>query len=288
MRKGLQKKVFLLLGIFLALSLSSCGYLAREQTQRQMGHAAMQAQIELDTGKFQKAIDIQKEIYQKYPQDPTVRSGYIKTLESIKSSGDRASERNDFALAGNIYEILAKNWSHFSDFSQSLSFNRNFLEKKVRTSRCLYVEKQVRAYLETGDFKKVLDIQEFFQKYSQDFTVQNGYIKTLESLKDRADQAFERNDFALAGCIYELLLKHISFATPLGRHLSLDREILTKKIRSCKKILFENGLEQYRSGDLSRAISIWKSILAFDPENQEIKRTVDTTILQSKNLEKTK
>ncbi len=288
MTKGLQKKVFLLLGIFLSLSLFSCGWLAREQTQRQMGHAAMQAQMELEAGKFQKAIDIQKGIYQKYQEDPTVRSGYIKILESIKSSGDRAFERNDFALAGNIYEILAKNWSHFADFSQSLSFSRNFLEKKVRTSRCLYVEKQVRAYLETGDFKKALDIQEFFQKYSQDSTVRNDYIKTLESIKDRADQAFERNDFALAGYIYQLLLKHISLATPMGRRLSLDREVLTKKIKSCKKILFENGLEQYRSGDLNQAISIWKSILAFDPENQEIRRTVNTTILQSKNLEKAK
>lgn len=288
MTKDWQIKPFLFLSIFLFLSLTSCGWLMREQTQRQMGHAAMQVQIELDAGKFQKAIDIQKEVYQKYPQDPTVRSGYIKTLESVKSSGDRAFERTDFALAGDIYEILAKDWPHFTDVAQSLSFNKNYLEKKGKTSRCLYVEKQARAYVAAGDFKKALDIQEFIQKYSQDPTVRNGYIKTLEAIKDRADRAFERNDFVLAGCTYELLLKHISLATPLGRRLSLDREVLSKKIRSCKKILFENGLERYRSGDLNQAISIWKSILAFDPENEEIKRTVDTTILQSKNLEKSK
>ena len=189
MTKDLQKKVILSLGIFLFLFLSSCGGLKREQIQRQMDHATRQAQMELEAGKFQRAIDICKEIYPKYPQDPTVRSGYIKTLESIKSSGDRAFERSDFALAGCVYEILLKNFSSVSHLNGSFSFNR---------------------------------------------------------------------------------------------------EGLTEKIRNCKKILFENGLEQYRSGNLNQAISLWKSILAFDPENQEIKKVVDMATLQFKNLQKAK
>jgi tetratricopeptide (TPR) repeat protein len=189
MTKDLQKKVILSLGIFLFLFLSSCGGLKREQIQRQMDHAARRAQMELEAGEFQKAIDIYKDIYQKYPQDPMVRSGYIKTLESIKSRGDLA---------------------------------------------------------------------------------------------------FKRNNFALAGCIYGILFKNFSYVTHLSRSFSFNREVLTAKIERCKKILFENGLEQYRSYNLNQAISIWKSILAFDPENQEIKKAVDIAILQSKNLEKAK
>ena len=186
---SLHRKLLISLSVILLISLSSCGGLKKEQKQIQMGYTASQAQTELGAGEFQKAIDIYKEIYQKYPQDPTVRSGYIKTLESIKSRGDRAFERNNFELAGCIYEILLKNFSSFTHLSRSFSFNR---------------------------------------------------------------------------------------------------EVLIAKIKSCKKILFENGLEQYRSGNLNKAISIWKSILAFDPENQEIKNAVDMAILQSKNLEKVK
>jgi len=189
MTKDLQKKVILSLGIFLFLFLSSCGGLKREQIQRQMDHATRRAQMELEAGESQKAIDIYKDIYQKYPQDPMVRSGYIKTLESIKSRGDLA---------------------------------------------------------------------------------------------------FKRNNFALAGCIYGILLKNFSYVTHLSHSFSFNREVLTAKIERCKKILFENGLEQYRSYNLNQAISIWKSILVFDPENQEIKKAVDIAILQSKNLEKAK
>ena len=248
-----------------------------------------QARLYLEAGEFQKAIDVHNEIYRKHPHDPPVRSGYIKTLESIKSSGDRAFERNNFELAGNIYEILAKNWSDFADFSQSLSFNRDFLEKKIKTSRSLFSEKQAKLYLGAGEFQKAIDVHnEIYRRYPQDSTVRSHYIKTLESIKSRADRAFKRSDFAPAGCIYSILLKNFSSVTALSRSISFDRRVLTAKVRSCKKILFASGLEQYRSGNLNQAISIWKSILAFDPENQEIKRAVEMATLQSKNLEKAK
>jgi tetratricopeptide (TPR) repeat protein len=184
---------------------------------------------------------------------------------------------------------LAKNWFHFSDFSQFLSFNKNFLEKKIKTSRCLFIEEQVSSYLKAGKFQRAIDIcKEIYPKYPQDPTVRSVYIKTLESIKSSGDRAFERSDFALAGCVYEILLKNFSSVSHLNGSFSFNRDGLTEKIRNCKKILFENGLEQYRSGNLNQAISLWKSILAFDPENQEIKKAVDIAILQSKNLEKAK
>jgi tetratricopeptide (TPR) repeat protein len=309
MTKIFQKRVVLSLGIFLLLFLSSCGWLRKEQVQKeqvqkqqvqkqqvqkqqvqkQTDYVDKQVQIELEEGKFQKAIDLCKEIYQKYPQDPTVRSGYIKTLESIKSSGDGAFERNDFKLAGNIYEILVRNWVHFSDFSQSLSFKKNFLENKVKTSRCLFTEEQVSSHIKAGEFRKAIDLcKEIYQKYPQDSTVRSGYIRTLESIKGGGDRAFEKSDFALAGCVYGLLLKNYSSVGGLNGSLSFKREGLTARIRDCKKILFENGLDQYRSGNLNQAISLWRSILVFDPENQEIKKAVDMASLQSKNLQKAK
>jgi len=289
MRKELRKKVISSLVIFLFLLLSSCGWLKREQITKQMGNEVRQAELELEAREFQKAIDIYKKIYREYPQDSTVRSGYIKTLESIKSSGDRAFERDHFELAGNIYEILAKNWSGFADFSQSLSFNRDFLEKKIKTCRSLFSEKQARLYLEAGEFQKAIDVyNEIYRKYPQDSRARSRYVKTLESIKSRADRAFERSDFAPAGCIYSILLKNLSSVTALSQSFSFDRRVLTTKMRSCKKILFASGLEQYRSGNLNQAISIWKSILAFDPENQEIRRAVEMATLQSRNLEKVK
>jgi tetratricopeptide (TPR) repeat protein len=243
----------------------------------------------LATGEFQKAIDIYEEVYKKYPEDATVRSGYIRTLESIRSTGDRNFERNHFELAGNIYGILARNWLHFSGVSPSLSFSTDFLEKKIKTSRILLGEKQALSYLAAGEFQKAIDIHiEVYKKYPEDAAVRSSYIRTLELIRSTADQAFERSNFELAGGIYGLLLKHFSSITYFNGSYRSDRRVLAEKMKTCKKILFENGLEKYRSGTLDQAISIWKGILAFDPEDQEIKKTLDIAILQSHNLEKTK
>jgi tetratricopeptide (TPR) repeat protein len=304
MTKDFQKKVILSLGICSLLFLSSCGWLKREQApkeqapkvqvpkeqaQKQTNSVDEQARRELEGGKFQKAIDLFRESSQKYPRDSAVRSGYIKTLESIKSSGDGAFERNDFKLAGNIYEILVRNWGHFSYFNQSLSFKKNSLEDKIKTIRCLLIEEQVSSHLNAGEFRKAIDLcKEIYQTYPQDPTIRAGYIRTLESIKSGGDRAFEKSDFALAGCVYGLLLKHYSSVGPLNGSLSFNREGLTVRMEGCKKFLFENGLRQYRSGNLNQAISLWKSILIFDPENQEIKKAVDMASLQSKNLQKTK
>ena len=317
MRKDLRKRVILALGMFLLLSLSSCAWLnkgqiqkeraqkeqldreraqkeriekehaQKEQVQKRTDYADKQAQTELEAGRFQGAIDLFEEIYQEYPQEPNVRSGFIRTLESIKSRGDQAFERKDFKLAERIYEVLATNWGHFSDFSQSLSFGEDFLEKKIRTSRCLLTEEQVSSHLKAGEFRKAIDVSKgIYKKYPQDPAVRRGYIRTLESIKASGDRAFEGNDFALAGRAYEIVLRNINPVSHVNASFSFSREGLTGKIGDCRKILFEKGLEQYRSGNLNQAIKLWKSILAFDPENREIRKAVDMATLQSENLQK--
>jgi tetratricopeptide (TPR) repeat protein len=309
MIKESQKRVILFLGMLFFLFLFSCGWGKKEQlhkaeggkqelqrqevkkqeVKKQTDYVQEYSQREIEAGNFQNAIDLYKEIYQKWPEGPNVRSGYIKTLESIKSGGDQAFERNDFKLAERNYEALLRNWDHFPDLSQFLSFKKTFLEKKIKTSRCLLAEEQVSSRLKAGDFRKAVDLcKEVYKKYPQDPTVRNGYIRTLESIKTNGDRAFEGRDFALAGSVYEIVLRNISSVSHLNGSLSFNKEGLTAKISNCRKVLFENGLKQYRSGNLNQAISLWKSILTFDPDNREIKRAVNMATLQLENLQSTK
>lgn len=158
MTRKLPRKAVLCLWIFLSLTLSSCSWSKREQIQGQIDHAAGQAQMEFEAGRFQRAIDIYEELHQKYPQDPAVQSGYIRTLESIRSSGDRAFERNDFETAQNIYEILARNWPRFADLGPSLSFNKSLIGKKAKASTCLFVREQVSSHLKAGEIQGAIDL----------------------------------------------------------------------------------------------------------------------------------
>ncbi len=52
--------------------------------------------------------------------------------------------------------------------------------------------------------------------------------------------------------------------------------------------LSQRALDEYRKGNLAEAISIWKSILVFDPNNAVIVKAIDTATIQLKNLQQKK
>jgi hypothetical protein len=108
----------------------------------------------------------------------------------------------------------------------------------------------------------------------------------LESIKRYADLDFKRKEFSSAGRTYRILLKNYISLNHLKRFLSYNAGLLDTGIDTCRKMLFEEGLEQYRSGNLSQAISIWRDILTFDPENLEVRKATDKAIFQTGNLKK--
>jgi len=279
------RRVLIFLSVILLFSFSSCGWVKRTQVKS----AIDEAHQNLRSGDFQKALDTYQLAYKKYPKDSEVLKNYIETIESMKAQGDNAFDTENFVQAQIIYDLLLKNFLRFGDFANLLSFKKNFLVTRLKMSRMLQAEKEAQSFLKSGDFQKGIDIYRgLFQQYPWDKTVRNGYVSLLESIKGQADLDFKREDLALAGRTYKILLKHYSSLDHLGRSLSYNSGLLNIKIENCRKILFENGLEKYRSGDLGQAISIWRSILTFNPENPEVKKAVDRAILQSKNLERNK
>jgi tetratricopeptide (TPR) repeat protein len=207
----------------------------------------------------------------------------------MKTQGDKAFDRENFVQTQIAYDLLLKNFPRFNDFASLLSFKKNFLVTRLKMSRMLPAEKQARSCLKNGDVQKGIDIYRgLIQQYPWDTTVRNGYVSLLESIKGQADLDFKRKDFAQAGRTYRILLKNYSSLSHLNRFFSYNAGLLDTGIETCRKILFEDALEQYRSGNLSQAISIWKNILTFDPENLEVKKAMDKAILQTRNLGKIK
>jgi tetratricopeptide (TPR) repeat protein len=282
---SLHRKVLISLSVVLVLSLSSCGWVKRIQVKSTIDEAHQ----ELRSGDFQKALDTYQLAHRKYPKDSEMLKSYIATIESMKAQGDEAFDRENFVQAQITYDLLLKNFPRFSDFTNLLSFKKNFLVTRLKMSRMLPAEKQAQSCLKSGDVQKGIDIYRgLIQQYPWDTTVRNGYVSLLESIKGQADLDFKRKDFASAGRTYRILLKNYSPLSHLERFLSYNAGLLDTGIGTCRKILFDDGLEQYRSGNLSQAISVWRNILTFDPENIEVKKTIDKAILQDRNLKKIK
>ncbi len=142
-------------------------------------------------------------------------------------------------------------------------------------------------YVASGDFKNALDfLKNAAEKNPKDEALEEGYIATVEEIKKAADKAFDKGDFTLSGKTYHLLLRSLPQSNGFSAGLSFTKKTLTKRLGECSTALSQQALSQYREGNIESAITLWKSILSFDPGNTSIKKAIDTATTQLKNLKK--
>lgn len=141
-------------------------------------------------------------------------------------------------------------------------------------------------YVVEGDYKSAMDVYtDAVRKHPKHPTLITNYHKTIEDIHRLADEAFTREDFASSGRAYFVLLKNHSYYQELIPDLSFDKGSLNARLEDCSSHLSQRALADYRKGNLAEAISTWKSILAFDPNNLGIAKAIDTATIQLKNLQ---
>jgi tetratricopeptide (TPR) repeat protein len=138
------------------------------------------------------------------------------------------------------------------------------------------------------DYQKALDIlNNTYAKYRKNGALRSGYIRIIEEIKNDAEASFKNKRFAVAGTVYNILLRDSFRITDIADAVSFDREFLKNRIKTCARILTQDGLIKYREGELDEAIAIWKRVLAFDRDNIEVKNAISTAQNQLRNLKKT-
>ncbi len=147
---------------------------------------------------------------------------------------------------------------------------------------------RARQYVTKGEYQKAIDFYNAEHKrHPKDRELVKEYVKSLEEIKTAARRALSREDFAIAGKIYYVLLKNFPDFKDFADLLSFDRARLNARLTACKAVLYEKGLQEYRKGNLSDAISIWHDYLAIDPDNKDIQKALNTAKTQQKNLRQT-
>lgn len=144
----------------------------------------------------------------------------------------------------------------------------------------------VKEHMEAGEYQKVIDIYNVeYRKHPNDQALMREYVKSIEKIKPVADKALDKEDFAFAGSIYDVLLKNYPHFKGLENKLSFNSTHLNEKLSYCKKALFKQGFQEYRKGNLSGAIALWQDLLVIDPQNTDIKESLRTAKLQQKKLQ---
>jgi tetratricopeptide (TPR) repeat protein len=140
--------------------------------------------------------------------------------------------------------------------------------------------------IEAGEYQKAIDIySKELQKQPKDQQLMREFARSLESIRSSADRASEKEDFAFAGHTYYVLQNNYAKFNSVASMLSFNKAYLNTKLSYCRKSLSTQGFEEYREGNLNKAIVLWNSLLVIDPNNKDIKEAVRTATHQKKNLQ---
>ncbi len=246
-----------------------------------------QFQQQLNQGHYQQVLESYKTAYEVHPESQLLRDNYLQTIEKIKALADEAFQKKNFMQAEKIYLILIANFPDFKKIGKPLSFSSQSLQAIINKIRINRSKTQAEQYLRTGQFQKAIDIYTAALKNHPGHPLLLSPLQTaLENMKKKAIKAFSNSEFSAAGRTFYALAKNHPKLQKFYKPLSLSPQFLEEKITICRLELTKKGLELYRKGKLAEAISVWNDILAFDPDNAEIKKAVATAQAQLKKIKK--
>jgi len=241
----------------------------------------------LAAGDYEKALSGFREAATKNPRNLDLAAEYVRTVEEIKQTADRALGQRDFARAGGIYRILLDNFADFGAFAAKLTFKKARLESALKECRIAAVENSAAQAAKAGSFAKAIGIFQTALKENPDYAELTAkYRGTLNEIKAIGDDAFGVEDFVRAGMINVLLLRNFASFEGLKPPVAFSREALRDCITACRETLTKSGLAEYRKGNLAKAIAVWEGLLSFDPDNAEIKKAVTTAKTQLDGIKK--
>jgi tetratricopeptide (TPR) repeat protein len=111
------------------------------QEHKVVEETTRQAQANIASGEYKKALERYSAAYQKY-HSGEMRDSYAGTGEQIWKIAESAYQRKDFAEAGAVYSALLESGITTRDFAHTLSFDDDHLNGQMKACS--------KALLETG------------------------------------------------------------------------------------------------------------------------------------------
>lgn len=238
-------------------------------------------------GDYGTTLDGLAEARKKDPTNKELTANYLRTIEYVKQAADSARSRRDYTQAGGVYRILLNRYDDFGDFATKLTFKRTQLGTALKECRVATVDDPAAQAMKAGSFAKANDIfQAALKDDPADPDLAANYRGMLRDIKAVGDKAFAVGNLSLAGRVSTFLLKSYPSYEGLKPPVAFTRESLREIVSACRDNLTKTGLEEYRKGDLAKAIAAWEGLLAFDPDNAEIRKAVATARTQLDAIKK--
>jgi len=258
------------------LFLSACALADKIMTKQ----TPVESRPLLAEGEFEKALDDFKAAYEKTPRDKELTANYVRTIEEIRGTADRALGQQEYARAGTIYRLLLNSYDDFGAFAAKLTFNKAHLETALKECRIATVDNPAAQAVRDRNFARALDIFRAARKENPGNTdLAAKYQGTVHEIKVIGDNAFGAKDFARAGGIYRVLLDRYGDFGAFAATLPFKKVQLETALKECRIATVDNPAAQaVRSGNFAKAIDIFKAALKENPGDANLAAKYRTTV----------
>ncbi len=108
----------------------------------------------------------------------------------------------------------------------------------------------------------------------------------LIALKKNGDAAYVQGKPEDAGKRWTATLRYMNHPAVKPKSLPFTRAEVQGQVDRLSAQLMDQGLMEYRKGNIPGAIADWKIILAYDPNHKEAAQSIRTASTQLENLKK--
>ncbi len=234
-----------------------------------------------------QAMELYHEAFEKNPGNTALQAEYVAAIKLIKKEADSAKKKNNYPLALNHYRLLLQRYENFLPFAQSLSFSQADLKNEIKECQLFLQKNEVERAIKNNEYEKAITmLAATLNQYPQESMLVASLNQAVVEIKAAANQALQTADYGTAGKLFGLLKQAEIKSKPFIPFAPHEKEEIDRALRTCSLNLTNQGLIEYRKGNLKEAISLWEKILVFDPENEEIKKAIQTARTQLEKIKR--
>ncbi len=118
----------------------------------------------------------------------------------------------------------------------------------------------------------------------KEVSYEDEYVAAINRMIDQGAQRQRSGDYENSGLIFSSVIDMYPNGKSLRSRVKEKPEKLKEHIQLSSDKLMEEGLSEYREGNLGNAIKVWRKILRFNAEYAEAKKAIETATVQLNNL----
>ena len=155
----------------------------------------------------------------------------------------------------------------------------------VETSDDAVVRKKLADLIQNRDYTSAIDlIMVEIKNGKHEITYDGLYVASINGLIENGMEYYSERDYGRAGIAFTKTIDNFPSSRSIAYRIKSSPKEIKPYIKTLTDKLMEEGLKEYRGGNLGNAIITWRKIVEYHPDCSEANKMIDITTIQMKNL----